>query len=277
MNFPGSTRLALLVGLVIALTGHLSASNLTCAGRLRIAASSSLDPILLTAIVILGVGFAGFLLYKDSVRTANMETYARSLGVPFRRSPTTSDEHLPIGCSLEQTGYDHIIANVLEAVRTEDLVLTLFDYKYTPDSNALVFAADLLASRISTTQTYEQTIARIQSPLLKLPSFNLVPETIFKTVGKMFGGSDIDFPEAPGFNDQYILRGGNEAALRAIFTPALRRFLQPLQHLTIEGADDVLFVYRWQRRSKDVGPLVEENKRILALFLEGQLSIRPAV
>lgn len=199
-----------------------------------------------------------------------MEAYARSLGVPFRREPTTLDERLPVGCSLEQTGSNHLIANVLEAVRMEDLVLILFDYKYTADTSAFAAAADLLSSRSSPSQIYEQTIARIQSPLLKLPSFNLFPEHIFNKIGKLFGGSDINFPEAPQFSDQYILRGENEAALRAIFTPALREFLQPLDHLTIEGADDVLFVYRWQRRSNDVAALIEENKRLVALFLEGQ-------
>ena len=240
-------------------------------GSLTIAASSDSYSgwILLAAVVVAGMG--GLAFFFDRERANKVEAFARSLGVPFRRNPTQADEHLPIGCSLEQKGTNHTITNVLEAVRSEELALVLFDYKYTTDSNPL----DLLDDDDSS-QTYNQTVARIQSPLLKLPSFNLFPETILKKVGKLFGGSDINFPDTPDFSDQYILRGGNEGALRSVFTPALREFLKGLQHLTIEGADDVLFVYRWQRRTKpdQLAALIEENKRLLALFLEGQLAIR---
>ena len=239
---------------------------------LTIAAGSSDYSVWYIVVAVLVVGGAGLAFYFDRERSKKIEAFARSLGVPFRRQPRKSDEHLPIGCSLEQKGTDHVITNVLEAVRTEELVLTLFDYKYSTERNPL----DLLDDEDSS-QVYKQTIARIQSPLLKLPYFNLFPETIFKKMGKLFGGADINFPDAPEFSDQYILRGGNETALRAIFTPALREFLKGLQHLTIEGADDVLFVYRWQRRTKAelLAAAIEENKRLLALFLKGQLSVRP--
>jgi hypothetical protein len=273
MNFSASARGAFVVGLVIVLRGQLWASALGVVENLRVATSSNNNVgwVVLAGVVALAIG--GLVCLFDNQRTNEIEAFARSLGVPFRRTPKKSDQALPIGCSLEQKGCDHVIENVLEAVRTEDLILTLFDYKYTSDSNPL----DYLSSH-SHPPTYTQTISRIQSPLLKLPFFNLFPETIFASVGKLFGGSDVNFPEAPGFSDQYILRGGDEAALRTIFTPALRDFLEPLQHLTIEGADDVLFVYRWTRRTKAEGfaALIEENKRLLALFLEGQLSSPPA-
>ena len=270
MNVSPSARVALSAGLLIGLARHLSATALGVVENLRVATSSnnSVGWVVLAGVVALGIG--GLVCLFDNQRTNEIEAFARSLGVPFRRTPKKSDEALPIGCSLEQKGCDHAIANVLEAVRSEELILTLFDYKYTSDSNPL----DYLGSH-SHPPTYTQTISRIQSPLLKLPFFNLFPETIFASVGKLFGGSDVNFPEAPGFSDQYILRGGDEAALRTIFTPALRDFLEPLQHLTIEGADDVLFVYRWTRRTKaeDFAALIEENKRLLALFLEGQQTI----
>jgi hypothetical protein len=269
VKFSGSARSAFVVGLVIVLTGQRSARALGVVESLRVATNSGnkVGWVVLAGVVAAGIG--GLMLLFDSQRANEIEAFASSLGVPFRRTPKKSDEALPIGCSLEQKGCAHVVANVLEAVRTEELILTIFDYKYTSDSNPL----DYISS--TSRPTYTQTITRIQSPLLKLPNFNLFPETIFASMGKMFGGSDVNFPEAPGFSEQYILRGGDEAALRTIFTPALRNFLEPLQHLTIEGADDVLFVYRWTRRTKaeNFAALIEENKRLLALFLEGQLTI----
>jgi hypothetical protein len=273
MNFPASPRGGLLVGLVIILTGQLTARAVAAVGSLRVATSSENNLGWVVLIAVMAAGIGGLVFYFDRERANKIEAFANSLGVPFRRTPRKSDEELPIGCSLEQKGCNHVIENVLEAIRTDELVLTMFDFKYTTDRNPL----DYLDTHDSS-QTYNQTISRIQSPLLKLPYFNLFPETIFKKVGKMFGGSDINFPEAPEFSDRYILRGGNEAALRTIFTPALRGFLEPLGHLTIEGADDVLFVYRWPRRTKgeNYAALIEENRRLLALFLEGQRSIAAA-
>ena len=71
------------------------------------------------------------------------------------------------------------------------------------------------------------------------------------------------------------MRGGDECALRAIFTPELRQFIERLDNLTIEGADDVLFVYRWMRQIKpeNLAAAIEENKQLFALFLAGQQTV----
>ncbi|PZR73670.1 MAG: hypothetical protein DLM73_09945 [Chthoniobacterales bacterium] len=260
-RYAGSLRGALALGFVIVFARQASATTLAVTGILS-AATSSNNTLLIVLLVVGATALCGLVLYADYVRSNKIEAFARSLGVPFRRKPTGSDNALPIGCSLENKGRNHIIANVLEALHTDELVLTLFDYQYT-----VGFGRQ--------SQNYNQTIARMQAPLLKLPYFNLYPETIFAKMGKVFGASDINFSDAPEFSDNYILRGGDEAALRAIFTPALRQFLEPLQHLSIEGADDVLFLYRWQRRTKprDLAAAIEQNKRLLALLFEGQQSM----
>ena len=112
----------------------------------------------------------------------------------------------------------------------------------------------------------------MRSPLLKMPVFLLFPETIFSKMAVMMGRTDINFHESPEFSDNYILRGGDEPALRAIFSPALQTALVPLKHLTIEGADDVLFIFRTERRIKpeELVTRIEEDKRILALLFEAQ-------
>ena len=102
--------------------------------------------------------------------------------------------------------------------------------------------------------------------------FSWSRRTIFSKIKVLFGGVDVNFPDSPGFSDKYILRGQDEAALRAIFSPALRQALEPLHHLTIEGADDALFIFRAGRRIEpdELVARIEENKRILALFFEAQ-------
>lgn len=267
-----SARGAFVTGLIFVLAGQFT-TNCLAADELAVATDSGNYSWWLIGAVALVLFVGGLIFNADRSRSDQIEAFARSRGIPFRRSPTKSDEGLPIGCSLEQKGTDHVIANVLEVMRTDELVLTMFDYEYTL---AIETVLDIIDDRDST-QRYQQTVTRLQSRLLKLPYFNLLPETLFAKLGKVFGGADINFDEAPEFSDQYVLRGGDEPALRTIFTPALRQFLEPLRHLTIEGADDVLFLYRWQRPTKpeSFAAAIEESKQLLALFVEGQRSIRP--
>ena len=193
--------------------------------------------------------------YMARVKIKKIREVARSLGFTYRSRPTPTDRELPVGCYLAKVGYQRTVSNVLEVVDTEELNFILFDFDYSAGK-----------------ATFSQTIARMRAPLLKLPSFILFPETIFSKMGVMLGLTDINFPDSSKFSDRYILRGQDEAALRAIFSPALRHALETLDHLTIEGADDVLFIFRERRlvEPEEISSLVEEDKRILALFFEAQ-------
>ena len=209
--------------------------------------------------LLFGCGIYAIVSYLDRERLRKIEEQARSLGWTFRRQPTSADNNLPIGCYLAETGRDPVVSNVLEVARTDELDFILFDFEYTVGNG-------------KSQHTSHQTISRMRAPLLKLPSFLLFPETIFSKIAKVFGQTDVNFPDSPEFSDRYILRGQDEAALRAIFSPALRKAMEPLEHLTIKGADDVLFIFRAERRIKadEFVSRIEEDKRILKLFFEGQ-------
>jgi hypothetical protein len=212
-------------------------------------------------VVVILVNCAGLFLDPERARSKKIEAVASSLSLTFRRKPTEADKALAIGCYLADVGYRRFVSNVVEAARTEELDLTLFDYQYT-------------LGRGKSSTLGHQTITRMQSPFLKLPTFILFPETFFAKMGKMLGRSDINFPESPEFSKKYVLRGEDEAAIRAIFSPALRQALVPLQQLTVEGAADLLFVFRVERRTEpeELSASIEEGKRILALFVEAQRS-----
>jgi len=221
-------------------------------------AKSSVWPWIVLALVAVGI-LSLISNYFEQQRTKKIEELARSNGFTFRHTPTAADNDLPIGCYLAETGRDPAVSNVLEVCRTDELNFVLFEYEFTVGYG-------------KSQHTPHQTIAKMRSPLLKLPSFLLFPETIFSKIAVMFGQTDVNFSDSPEFSDRYILRGLDEAALRAIFSPALRNALTPLDHLTIEGADEVLFIFRMGRRVKpeDLVPLIEEDKKILALFFEAQ-------
>jgi hypothetical protein len=217
-----------------------------------------------TWIVIVGVivfvgGLMGVILYFDRRRSQKIEAIAKSFGLTFRRKPTDADKALPFGSYLANEGHGRIVSNVLEAARSDELNFTIFDYQYTIGYG-------------KSSSTYQQTITRMQSSLFHLPSFILYPETFFAKMGKAFGRTDINFPESPEFSRKFILRGDDEAAIRALFTPTLRQALEPHERLTIEGAGDLLFIFRAARRAKpdELPGKIEQDKRIAALFFEAQ-------
>jgi hypothetical protein len=252
-------RIAKLVGAVFVFSAQQSVAAPVNAGRLFLAEDSEHNWFVIGGVIVVFIGSSLFGLYASRMRANEMEALARTLGYTFRGTATAADSELVIGCYLGETGSKPTVSNVLEVARTPELKFILFDYAYTNDDT-------------ETTTTIHQTIARIQTPLLKLPSFLLFPETVFSKIRGLFEDADVNFLDSPGFSDKYILRGQDEAALRTIFSPAVRQALEPLEHLTIEGADDALFIFRAERRIEpdELVARIEENKRILALFLEAQ-------
>lgn len=202
------------------------------------------------------------ILYLDKRRSDKIEAAARALGFNFRRKPMGEDNALITGCHMANSGHSQTIRNVLEPVGVEELRMFLFDYSYTIGYG-------------KNSQTYKQTITRMQSPLLQAPAFALAPETLFAKIVQLLGMSDINFAEAPQFSKKYLLRGADEAAVRQLFTPALMRFLEQQVHLSIEAAGDVMFVYRSGRRAKpeQLPSFVDEGKRILGMFVQAQQSM----
>lgn len=216
--------------------------------------------------VLFVVAFAAFMFYLDRKRSDKIQAAATRLGFTFRRKATDADKAIIVGCHIANSGHGHITSNVLEVAQSDELRMTLFDHVYTIGYG-------------KSRQQYNQTVTRMQSPVLNLPSFVLFPESFFSKIGKLFGGTDINFPEALQFSKKYILRGPDEAAIRSLFSQALIQFLEQQQRaLSIDAAGDTLFVHRTSKRAKpeEIEAYVAEGKQILARFFEAQNSGRPA-
>jgi hypothetical protein len=235
----------------------------------RYSSSSSSSPAVTCGIYIsLAVFFVGLialLLYADKRRSNKIQAIATRLGYTFRRKATDADNTLIAGCNIANTGHSRSTSNILEAAESAELKITLFEYAYTIGYG-------------KSAQRYNQTITRMQSPVFHLPDFILYPETIFSKLGKLFGGADINFPEAPAFSKKYILRGPDEVAIRALFTPTVLQFFEQRKALTVDSAGDTLFLHRANRRIKpeEIESHIAEARSVLALFFEAQSS-QPSV
>jgi len=106
----------------------------------------------------------------------------------------------------------------------------LFDYSYTVGSGR-------------TSSHYARTVCHFSSKRLKLPAFSLRPERLWDKARAWAGAQDIDFPAHPGFSRKFLLRGTDEAAVRAAFSPHVLDGLERRGALAVEGFEDILIVY----------------------------------
>ncbi|HUR00157.1 MAG TPA: hypothetical protein VM166_11930 [Gemmatimonadaceae bacterium] len=113
-----------------------------------------------------------------------------------------------------------------------------------------------------------QTIAAFQIPGRALPSFEMSPQTFLHSVASAVGFQDINFPAQPEFSKRFLLRGQEETAIRALFTPSVLHALQSLDErfdLTVEGAGDCLAVYKPRREvAPDAIPAFAERASAIA-------------
>jgi hypothetical protein len=202
-------------------------------------------------------GIVALVIYRDKKRTDKIEAIAASLGFTFRRKATADDNALLAGSQLATHGHSRKICNIIEAARTDDLNITLLDYSYTVGSG-------------KNAQTTQQTVMRMQSPMLNLPEFVVYPESIFSTIAKVFGYADINFPESLEFSKMYMLRGPEEAPIRQVFTPTVIQFCEQHRGISVESARDRLLFFRAGKRTKpeELEALITDGKQMMALLFD---------
>ena len=190
------------------------------------------------ALVFLGIGAVfAVLIYFDRKRTAKLEAKAKALGCTFRAKATAEDKQLAAGSPLTTVGRSRNIRNIIELPDEGGPRVTLFDFAYVIGGG-------------KQSRKYEQTVTRIHSPGLNLPSFDLRPESILAKIAQSFGFKDIDIESAPAFSKMFLLRGQDEAAIRRFFTPAVVQYCEQNRGLWVSGAGDLLWFHRENRRPK---------------------------
>jgi len=143
------------------------------------------------------------------------------------------------------------------AGRVGKRAFTAFEYAYTVSSGR-------------NSQTYRFRVMCWETGDKKLPLFSISPEGFWKRLGQKLGRQDIDFDDDPTFSEAYELRGPDEAAIRAAFTPRTRGVLgaTPGQHAASSG--NHLFWWKSGRLPKpdDLDPFFMQGESIARVFLD---------
>lgn len=131
--------------------------------------------------------------------------------------------------------------------------VALFGYRYKTSSG-------------KNSSTHNQTVFAIRAKDLELPEFELRPEHLLSKIGQMMGYQDIDFDSHPKFSSHYIVRGKDEASVRAFLTSERLNFLESEEGVSIEAVGDRLVFYRAGIRlhSDELRAFMDEGFRVYA-------------
>ena len=88
------------------------------------------------------------------------------------------------------------------------------------------------------------TVMELSDLDINIPDFALEPEGLWSKFAELTIGKDIDFGDQPGFSRKYYLRGRDEDAIRAFFTPQLRSFLENREVMHIESQHNKLLLFK---------------------------------
>lgn len=118
---------------------------------------------------------------------------------------------------------------------------------------------------------HRHTVCVVQGPRLALPHFSLRREIVLlDRLAELFGGGDIDFEEDPEFSRTFHLRGSDAAAVRKVFSPAVRHFVlhSAGSKVVVEGREDLLLVH-WSKpvRPEDASTVLQQAQELAQLLI----------
>lgn len=150
--------------------------------------------------------------------------------------------------ALFRKGYARNFRNIMTG-GSADLGVRLFDYSFVSGSGR-------------ESKNIQQTVAVFVKGDLALPDFELSPSGILQKIGGALLKNDIRFEAHPQFSQRYQVRGADEAAIRALFTPPMLAYFEsidPARKWHVEGVDQTVVLYRANKR---------EDPTTLRVFLD---------
>jgi hypothetical protein len=202
------------------------------------AAAVPLLPILITGLAVVGVGVGFYVAYLgEKKRTAALFDVALRMGLTFE-AKVSDEEAATLGSfHLFQRGHARKGKNLMRG-KAGGAEVVVLDYQYTTGGG-------------KNSQTFRQTVAIFPGVATAgRPDFTLGPEHWWSKIGALFGQKDINFEASEGFSKHYLLKGPDEAAIRALFGAEALGFFAQHQGWSVESAAGALAVYRGNKRCR---------------------------
>jgi hypothetical protein len=186
--------------------------------------------IIIGVIVVIAVASYFISNLKRKKRTEALERVAGELGLIFSSQGNDYLVNQLGWCELFSRGRSKKALNLMRG-SNEGREISVFDYQY-------------VTGHGKSRRTVCSTVACLRADGPPLPPFTLRPEGTWDKISKLFRSADIDFDTHPNFSRSFMLRGEDEAAIRATFTPPVLEYFEQRSGISAEGSNDTLVFYR---------------------------------
>ena len=148
---------------------------------------------------------------RERERTEAVRRVAETAGLAFQPEADLAAVRSMGDVQLFTRGHSKRVTNLMTG-RLGDQQVAVFDYRYTIGSG-------------KSQHTSTQTVVVLPSAQRSLPDLQMAPENPLYKIAEVFGYQDIDIESSPEFSRRYIVKGADEAAIRAALYLARRRTL----------------------------------------------------
>jgi hypothetical protein len=196
-------------------------------------------------VILITVG-AIFIWRKEKERTEALRRVAQAAGLTFKPAADLAEVRALGDVQLYARGNSRQATNLMTG-RVGDQQVAVFDYRYTIGSGK---------GRYTTIQT----VVLLPSVKDSLPDLQMAPENPLIKIAEALGYQDIDIESAPEFSRRYILRGADEAAIRAALHPGATSYFAGHEGWTVEVQSGTVGIYRADIRPKpaDMRTFIED-------------------
>jgi hypothetical protein len=208
--------------------------------------------LFLVLIALLLACTVGVLYLLQRHRRQGFERAAREMGFTFSPMGDGGIVSRFGRFQLFSQGQGRIVRNLMEG-SARGCEVKIFDYEH---------------SRGDDTPDPHQTVICFNAPGLLLPTFSLRPKKTLHKIATLFGYQEITFAGYPFFQQNYLLRGPDEAAIRDVFDEEVVAFFDGYVGVSAEGSGPLLIFYRAGERVEPVRlrAFMEDGFNVLALF-----------
>jgi hypothetical protein len=184
--------------------------------------------------------FAAFLVFftsrRERERTEALRRVAETAGLSFEPTADLDAVRALGDVQLFDRGHSRRVMNLMTG-RFAGRQLTVFDYRYTTGGG-------------KNQHTTTQTVVMLPSAKPSLPDLQMAPENPLYKVAEMFGYQDIDIDSSPEFSRRYVVKGADEAAIRAALYPSATSYFAEHEGWTVEARSGTIAIYRASSRPK---------------------------
>ena len=207
--------------------------------------SPAIIPIV-AGLLLIALFFVAFLRRKERERAESLRRLAETAGLAFEPSPDVSGVRALGDVQLFDRGHSKRVRNLMTG-QLDGQQVAVFDYRYTTGSG-------------KHQHTHSQTVVLLPGAKTSLPDMQLAPENALVRIAEAFGYQDIDLESSPEFSGRYIVRGADEAAIRAALYPGAASYFAQHEGWTVELKSGSVAIYRANRRTKaeDMRMFIEE-------------------